>query len=153
MPEKKKPKTNKRTLDKIARVKGEPFFNNKGIAKPARVTGPDCRCARLKCFEKITEDKTNTTLTKFNMLKSKDAQDSHLAGLISFSPPRQRRSRRRHQDVPQDNGIQEVEDAVDEPLLQKHQHLASYKYKIRDGVNEVLVCAKAFCSIYGISKE
>lgn len=55
--------------------------------------------------------------------------------------------------MPQDNENHEVEDAVDEPLLQKHQHLASYKYKIRDGVNEVLVCAKAFCSIYGISKE
>lgn len=43
IPERKKPKTNKRTLDKIARVKGEPFFNNKGIAKQARGTGPDCR--------------------------------------------------------------------------------------------------------------
>ncbi|CAH2008241.1 unnamed protein product [Acanthoscelides obtectus] len=79
IPERKKPKTNKRTLDKIARVKGEPFFNNKEIAKQARVTGPDCRCARSKWFEKITEDKRNTTLTKFNMLESKDAQDSHLA--------------------------------------------------------------------------
>ncbi|CAH1987534.1 unnamed protein product [Acanthoscelides obtectus] len=90
IPERRNPKTNKRKLDKIARVKGEPFFNNKGIAKQARVTGPDCICARLKCFEKITEDKRNTTLTKFNMLQSKDAQDSHLAGLISFGPPRQR---------------------------------------------------------------
>lgn len=153
IPERKKPKTNKRTLDKIARVKGEPFSNYKGIAKPARFTGPDCRCARLKCFEKILEDTRNATLTKFNMLESKDAQDSHLAGLISFCPPRQRRSRKRHQDVPQDNENHEVEFAADEPLLQKHQHLASFKYKIKDGTREVLVCAKAFCSIYGISKE
>lgn len=103
IPERKKPKTNKRTLDKIARVKGEPFSNYKGIAKPARFTGPDCRlvmglgkyfialfkhsifyrCARLKCFEKILEDTRNATLTKFNMLESKDAQDSHLAGNIT----------------------------------------------------------------------
>ncbi|CAH2000213.1 unnamed protein product [Acanthoscelides obtectus] len=126
IPERKKPKTNKRTLDKIARE----------IDKQARVTGPDCRCARSKWFEKITEDKRNTTLTKFNMLESKDAQDSHLAGLISFGPPRQRRRCRRHQDVPQDNENHEVEDAVDEPLLQKHQHLQYIQIRDRPDINK-----------------
>lgn len=69
-------------------------------------------------------------------------------GLIAFCPPSRRRSRvRHHQDVPGADAERE------ENLRQKHQRLASFTYKIRDGIIEVLVCAIAFCSIFGITKE
>lgn len=39
----RKPKQNKKVLAQKARVSGEPFINTRGVVKPARVSGPDCK--------------------------------------------------------------------------------------------------------------
>ncbi|KAK9710177.1 hypothetical protein QE152_g26192 [Popillia japonica] len=126
VPLKKTVKIHKRDIERDARVSGEPFVNIKG-----------------KQFH----------LEK-RVLISKNEQDSHLAGLVSFRLPKQRRARVHHQDVPEnEENNADANINAEEPLLRKYQHQASYFYKIRNDGNEIPVCAKAFCSLHGISQE
>lgn len=39
----RKPKQNKKILAQTARVNGKSFINTRGVVKPARVSGPDCK--------------------------------------------------------------------------------------------------------------
>lgn len=102
VPLRKKCKLHKSAERKTMRVKGLPFLNTKGVEIPARTTGPDCRyviyfehktyttllrhlfffrCNRLKkCFQTISDDEKRIIISQFNSLRSKNLQDSHLAG-------------------------------------------------------------------------
>ncbi|KAK9696750.1 Integrase zinc binding domain [Popillia japonica] len=154
VPIKKTVKIHKREIERDARVSGEPFVNIKGKHIPPRETGPDCRCVRFKCFERVSVAQRNQIIKKFNALQSKNEQDSHLAGLVSFRLSKQRRSRVHHQDVPEnEENNADANINAEEPLLRKYQRHASYFYKIRNDGNEIPVCAKAFCSLHGISQE
>lgn len=54
--------------------------SKKDIAKKQRlsshVTGPDCKCHRLKCFQTVSEENRASLLESFNAFSTKDAQVS-----------------------------------------------------------------------------
>ena len=60
--------------------KGKKNGSKKDIAKKQRlsshVTGPDCKCIRLKCFQTVKEENRALLLESFNALPTKDAQVS-----------------------------------------------------------------------------
>lgn len=100
-------------------------------------TGSDCRCKRLKCFDKVPADARQKIVSEFNLLKSVDEQNIYLCGLISVCPIQQRRPR----------------NAEDGAML----HDSSFAYRVRVSVDgetrEVPVCFKAFLSLHGITKK
>lgn len=110
------------------------------VAKKLKVSshslGPDCRCKRLKCFEKVNLTQRNLIIKKFNQLATHDEQSAYLCGLITCSPVKRHRNR------------QPEEDAL--------FHLYSYSYKVRvtdPSIIEIQVCYKAFMSIHGITPK
>lgn len=56
-------------------------------------SGPDCRCKRLQCFDKITGEERKAIITNFNGLADRNEQNSYLASLISVIPVARRRPR------------------------------------------------------------
>lgn len=88
------------------------------------MTGPECKCV-WKYFSKIT------VLKMFNLIKEKEKQDTFLCGLIKVDPIVRRRPK---------SGI--VGEA----------RSCACKYKIPIGINEIAVCKKSFCSLFGIGK-
>ena len=57
-------------------------------------TGPDCKCARFKCFEIAIENDRACLLAKFNSMSTKDLQDSFLTGLITVCDVTRRQPRK-----------------------------------------------------------
>ncbi|KAL1508909.1 hypothetical protein ABEB36_003729 [Hypothenemus hampei] len=51
------------------------------------------QCKRLKCFENIREGSCKYIIQYFNSLKTYDAQNAYLFGLMTVSPVRTRRPR------------------------------------------------------------
>lgn len=92
------------------------------------------RCKRLRCFQSINHDARNEIFTTFYGMDSKDDQDSHLAGLISIQPIKQKRPRNAAGEVHKD-------------------HVCAFTYKIRYGGQEKAVCLQAFVSLHGITKR
>lgn len=74
-------------------------------------------------------------LAKFLQMNCKNEQDSHLCGLIAIQLVKRRRSRNPNPQA-----------------LDRRDHCASFRYKVRFGAQETEVCFKAFLSIHGISK-
>jgi hypothetical protein len=99
-------------------------------------TGDDCNCKRLKCFQQVSETERSFLLSRFNLLCNNNEQNSHLTSLITVNNIRPRRPRQ------------------DEDRAALHD--ASYRYRVRVKRNEkmveVPVCAKAFASIYGVTR-
>jgi hypothetical protein len=99
--------------------------------------GDDCNCKRLKCFQQVSEPERSFLLRRFNLLCNNNEQNSHLTSLITVNNIRQRRPRQ------------------DEDRAALHD--ASYRYRVRVKRNEkmveVPVCAKAFASIYGVTRD
>lgn len=89
------------------------------------------RCKRLKCFENISPDARKELLAQFNLMASKDEQDSHLTGLISFGNVGRKRPRN--------------------PPESRKDHAVVYHYKIRWAGKDVPVCLKAFLAIHGVT--
>lgn len=121
----------KRNISKNRRNTGKDYissFSNKLI--PKRVTGPDCKCV-WKCFSKITDQDKVSVLEMFNSIVEKEKQDTFLCGLISVNSIVRRRPK---------SG------------MSGENRSCSCKYKIRIGINEIIVCKKAFCSLFGIGK-
>ena len=58
------------------------------------VTGPNCNCNRLKCFENVNLEERNRIIAHVNALPSKDKQESFFSGLINVVPVQRRRSRK-----------------------------------------------------------
>ena len=113
------------------------------IEKKARVssheTGPDCQCTRLKCFQNINEQERRVLIDDFNShYKTKDAQDAYLASLMEVELVQRRR--------PRDNvgGLEKPKSM---------SMVFAVKVKRGQTCRKVTVCVKAFCSIFGITKN
>lgn len=66
----------------------------KKIRLTSHETGEDCRCKRLKCFDRINQNHRKVIIKDFNCLNSYNEQSIYLAGLISMHEIKQRRSRK-----------------------------------------------------------
>lgn len=107
------------------------------VAKKLRLQsnlgGSDCKCRKLKCFEKVSENARKLILRDFNKMQTYDEQNSYLTGLISVIPIQRRRNRKPENEV-------------------THFNQSSYKYRVRvAGDCDIQVCYKAFLSIHGIT--
>ena len=118
-------------------VKGRKRDQNKQTRLSGHVTGPDCACKRFECFKIVSADERARIIAHFNSLVSKDEQDSLLSGLIEILPVKRRRSRKET-----------------EPSFY-HEYSCQYFVKVEKEENFVKmpVCIKAFCSLFGITKE
>ncbi|KAL1490172.1 hypothetical protein ABEB36_012909 [Hypothenemus hampei] len=113
------------------------------VAKKLRLStheiGSPCNCTRYKCFEVTTHNERTEILRKFNNYSSHDEQNSYLAGLISVLPVARKRPRK--------------------PDETANFRPARYTYRVRVTCSEnvstrdVIVCAKAFCAIHGITNN
>ena len=124
---------------KKRKVTGRQREKAKKLRVSNHVTGENCNCARFRCFEAISPDERQSIIEDFNTLyDSKNGQDAYLATLISVGEIHRRRSRKND----------------DERHKPKSMSL-SYVVKLqREGsCQSVNVCAKAFCSIFGITKH
>lgn len=109
----------------------------KKIRVSSYVTGEDCRCTRLKCFENVPLDERRRIIKVFNELGSYDKQNAYLCGLITAFPVQRRRNRKPH----------------DEARINS----SSYSYRVRIQIDgnfiDVPVCIKAFISIHGVTSR
>lgn len=121
---------------KKRKITGRMSDVRKKLLASSHETGPDCHCARLKCFETIDKSGRKYIIDNFNNLTVNE-QNSYLAGLIIVLPVAQRRSRQ------------------PEEYARLNQCSYSYRVRVKEGnsVEEVPVCFKAFCSLHGISKK
>ncbi|XP_047127392.1 uncharacterized protein LOC124808408 [Hydra vulgaris] len=103
----------------------------------SHISGTDCKCKRLACFEVVTVEERNKLIKNFNEYLSKDSQDAYLATLIKIHNIKRRRSR------------QEKD--------KEYLHNFSYSYSVRvqraQAAVEVPVCIKAMMSLFGITKS
>ncbi|XP_068082416.1 uncharacterized protein [Anabrus simplex] len=102
----------------------------------SHVMGQNCNC-KMKCFDVVGEENRKTILRNFNLMLSRDIQDSYLCGLISVLPVARRRPRNLEGQA-------------------STAKQATYKYRVRGcaGVmNDYDVCRKAFLAIHGIGKK
>jgi hypothetical protein len=118
----------KATKIKKCRAKGLEYVNNKGNLIHAKTVGESCNC-RLKCFKKINEIQRIEALTEVLNLNTKNEQDIFLQSLLVKKSIKQRRPRK------------------DDPKISRG---ASFLYNAKIGNEKVIVCKKAFCSIYAI---
>lgn len=81
-PRKRKINGRKKDAAKIKRIK-------------IHTTGEDCKCSRLKCFERIDEAARQSLIEGFNAYSSKDSQDAYLSTMVVVLPVKQRRCRRK----------------------------------------------------------
>lgn len=95
------------------------------------------RCKRLQCYDKVNEEQRAAILQHFLNFTSKDEQDTHLSSLISYQNIQQRRPR-----INRDNEA-------------SFQHDLAYYYRVRilSNMKIIPVCAIAFLSIHGISRN
>ena len=115
----------------------------KEIEKKARVssheTGPDCQCTRLKCFQNVNEQERRVLIDDFNShYQTKDAQDAYLASLMEVKQVQRRRPR---------NNVEGLEKPKSMSMV------FALKVKRGETCSKVTVCVKAFCSIFGITKN
>lgn len=111
---------------------------SKKINLQSHVTGENCHCKRLKCFDNVPIEARNSLIKNFNLMKSVDEQNIYLCGMITLHPVQQRRSR-----------------AADENFAKFHE--GSYSYRVRitteGNTSEVPVCQKAFLALHGIKSK
>lgn len=123
-------------LTKKRKVTGRVSDASKMVRLMSHATGPDCNCKKFKCFEVTTNEERQALIKEFNLLKTFDIQNAHLAGLISVLPIANRRPR------------------IGTGLTSNE---CSYCYKVRvvrdGGSVELPVCHKGFMSIHGITNR
>ncbi|CAG4955320.1 unnamed protein product [Parnassius apollo] len=111
------------------------------VMKKLRVSthepGDDCRCKRLKCFDRISSEQSAKFLKDFNSMNYTDEQNIYLCGLMNVYSIKRRRSRKTEE-------------------MDANFHQTHFTYKVRvienDETKEEPVCYKAFLSIFGIIK-
>lgn len=69
-------------MRKVALNSGQETIDYRGRPRPARQTGPDCRCSRFECFSKVDLETRNDILTDFNAMGEYNAQNVYLRGLV-----------------------------------------------------------------------
>ena len=122
-PRKRPKKGRKRDSLKKARLSGH-------------VTGRNCECKDLKCFEQVSENEQSRIIDHFNQISTKDEQDCFLAGLMNIKPVERRRSRKE-----------------DKPAFQRDCTCQYFVNVSQDSTfTKIQVCVKAFCSFFGIKK-
>lgn len=99
---------------KKRKVSGRMVDVRKKLNLMTHVLGQNCEC-RLKCFEVVPDSVKKSILWQFNLMESKDEQDSYLSGMISVLPVARRRNRK--------------------PAEEARTNSATFKYRIR-GKNE-----------------
>lgn len=120
-------------INQKSQIVGRKSDISRGKKLKSHVSGSDCNCMKLKCFETISEADRRSLIEHFNCLKNKDEQDAILASLIEVHPVKRRRTRK--------------EDPNEAAF-----HKNSYKYYVRQASSKyVEVCIKAFCSIFGVT--
>eukprot|EP00732_Lithocolla_globosa_P004765 Lithocolla_globosa_v1_NODE_4548_length_1412_cov_15.497421.p2 type:complete len:162 gc:universal NODE_4548_length_1412_cov_15.497421:1341-856(-) len=121
-------KPRKRKLNKAKVVR-----NRKKVRYDDHQSESSCQC-KQQCFNKMGDQERVDLLVQFNSLKTKDAQSSHLAGLITVLPVARRQ-------VKKDNP--------------RRQHSFGYCVRVvRNGAAVTFpVCQVAFRSLHGISKH
>lgn len=122
---------------KKRKINGRKKDEQKKIRLSSHVTGEDCRCARFRCFEVVSEVERGQLIRDFNAYVSKDAQDAYLSTLVRKSDVKQRRPREgRNYAKPKSMSVSYCVRVVRQGLAQ-----------------EISVCAKAFQAFFGISKN
>ena len=102
-------------------------------------TGVDCGCTRYKCFESVNEAERANLISVFNDYATKNEQDAYLSCLMRTSTVKRRRPR-------QVGG--------EENVKPKNMSVSYYVCVKRGPTHEALtICVKAFCYIYGITKN
>lgn len=109
----------------------------KKIRLNSHITGDDCKCNRLKCFDNVKLEDRRRIIKEFNGLDTYDKQNSYLGGLITAFPVQRRRNRKPH----------------DEARINKSSFV--YRVRVMDGdkFTDVPVCFKAFVSIHGVTSR
>lgn len=118
-----------RNMSKENKAKGIGHISLRKKVVPPRLTEPDCLC-RKKCFVNVLDEDRISLISIFNNIGDKSKQDTFLGGLIHLKPVSRQRSR---------NGS-------------RPNKTCSVQYEVRIGINDISVCKKAFCSIFGVSK-
>ncbi|GFO09505.1 hypothetical protein PoB_003601000 [Plakobranchus ocellatus] len=111
--------------------RGEEYTTKGGNIKPARKTGPDCRC-RLKCFDRVNETQRGIILKAFNDLENAQLQDAYLGSCVNSIPLKRKRPR---------NGAKSTV---------KGSRKWTYEYCVKPETIKVKICFKAFMSLHGI---
>ena len=119
----KKRKLQKDGGSAYATYKGEP----RSAKQPLAIT---CRC-RLGCAEKIPPNERKIVFDEFYKLKSHDAQNKYLYGLIRKRSVRRRKASR----------------------ASTTKRDVTYSYCIRLKGKEVEVCKKTFCDVHSVGKR
>ena len=111
---------------------GKEYEMYKGKPKPAKqVLAITCRCG-LKCWEKINPVDRTCIFDEFYKLKSHDAQNKYLYGLIEKEEVKPRRADR-------DSGP---------------RRKVTYQYYVHcTNGNRCRVCRKSFCAVHSIGKK
>ena len=122
---------------KKRKVFGRKSNKNQHQKLSGHVTGRDCHCARHQCYTNVTKTERSRIIAHFNSLESKTEQDAVLSNLIDILPVKQRRSRK--DDCNQ--GFHDFSYQYNGYLMQD------------DTYTRVSVCCKAFCAIFGITRN
>lgn len=104
--------------------------------------GDFCKCKRLRCTDKVSDNKRKEILDHFNSLLSHNEQNAYLCSLISLVNIQRRRSR-----------------AKDQHNAMFHDSVYMYRVRIKSDMRqnaealyeEVQVCAKFFLAVHGIT--
>ena len=124
---------------KKRKVTGRQREKAKQLRVSNHVSGENCNCTRFSCFEAISHDERQPIIEDFNTLyESKNGQDAYLATLISVGEIHRRRPRENHEE-------RHKPKSISLSFIVKLQREGCCQY--------VNVCAKAFCSIFGITKH
>nr|CAH7736187.1 unnamed protein product [Callosobruchus chinensis] len=153
VPVKRAKKVRNTELVREKKVQGAAHVNHRGKFVPAKEIGDDCRCARFKCFNVLSIEERQSIFQEFYGIKSKNLQDSHLCGLITLQPVKQRRSRK----IRANRVLVEYSDSEDDQTLPSYEHAGFYSYRVRTKTNdakvynEIPICKKTFLSLHGIT--
>ncbi|CAH1113394.1 unnamed protein product [Psylliodes chrysocephalus] len=99
--------------------------------------GGECYCKHLQCSRKIPVEGKQNIIRSFNLLESTNTQNSHLCGLISIVPVKNRRPR------------------LDEANARLRDVVAFYKirYLYENNFTELEVCRDEFIALHGITRR
>lgn len=115
---------------KTARLKGEEFVTTTGRLVEEKKTGLDCDCRNMCTLAFSNEQKAHNIKSLYNG-RPKNEQDTYLIGLI------ERNDVERHRPK-----------GPESKLI-----TSSFKYFAMQGSDRVMVCRKAFMSLYSVSNK
>ena len=113
---------------KLQKDAGSAYETYKGESRPAKQLLPiTCRC-KLRCAQKVTLQERKRIFNDFYKLKSHDAQNKYLYGLLH-------------------------KQAVRRKVGSRPKRSVTYSYNLRLSEKEVQVCKKTFCDVHSVGKR